>query len=316
MDQKDFITFLKVAETSSVTLAADVLGRSQPSVTRCIQDLEKTLGFALFERIGRRISLTPEGIAFEEEARRMLAMFEDLPVRTKARAGQMEIPLTISATSALGTGLLPHAIARWPKADRPKDIQLMLAAPNAVAQDLRSGNARIGFASLPLDVPGVTAERVFSAPLVVAMPESRATEFPVDEPVSLTDAIGDTLVTMLDQTRLQGRIKQALDSAGLHSERVVQANSSIAALQFVSLLGATAIVEPITAYGAPPPGVILRPLAESIEFSFGFFVAGNAGETRETQMFFDLCEATLDALIPQVRRLDTATSQRTKADHD
>lgn len=316
MDQKDFITFLKVAETSSVTLAADVLGRSQPSVTRCIQDLEKTLGFALFERVGRRISLTPEGIAFEEEARRMLAMFEDLPARTRARAGQMEIPLSISATSALGTGLLPHAIARWPETERPKDIRLMLAAPNAVAQDLRSGNARIGFASLPLDVPGVTAERVFSAPLVVAMPESRAAEFPQDMPVSLIDAIGETLVTMLDQTRLQGRIKQALDTAGIHPDRVVMANSSIAALQFVSLLGATAIVEPVTAYGATPPGVILRPLAENIEFSFGFFVAGSAAEARETQVFFDLCEATLGTLIPQVRRIDAHLSSKTKTDHD
>ncbi|MEJ8476566.1 LysR family transcriptional regulator [Roseibium algae] len=316
MDQKDFITFLKVAETSSVTLAADILGRSQPSVTRCIQDLEKTLGFALFERIGRRISLTTEGIAFEEEAWRMLAMFEDLPARTRARAGQMEIPLSISATSALGTGLLPHAIARWPEAERPKDIQLMLAAPNAVAQDLRSGNARIGFASLPLDVPGVTAERIFSAPLVVAMPESRAAEFPQDLPVSLTDAIGETLVTMLDQKRLQGRIKQALDTTGIHPERVVMANSSVAALQFVSLLGATAIVEPVTAYGATPPGVILRPLAENIEFSFGFFVAGSAAESRETQVFFDLCEATLGTLIPQVRRIDVNLSSKTKTDHD
>ncbi|WP_068414284.1 LysR family transcriptional regulator [Labrenzia sp. OB1] len=316
MNQKDFITFLKVAETSSVTLAADILGRSQPSVTRCIQDLEKTLGFALFERVGRRISLTTEGIAFEEEARRMLAMFEDLPTRTRARAGQMEIPLSISATSALGTGLLPHAIERWPKAKRPKDIQLMLAAPNAVAQDLRSGNARIGFASLPLDVPGVTAERVFSAPLVVAMPESRAAQFPAILPVSLTEAVGDTLVTMLDQTRLQGRIQQALDTAGVRPERVVKANSSIAALQFVSLLGATAVVEPITAYGATPPGVILRPLAENIEFSFGFFMAGNAAEDREMQVFFDICEATLGTLIPQVRRLDTTLSSKTKTDYD
>lgn len=316
MDQKDFITFLKVAETGSVTFAAEVLGRSQPSVTRCIQDLEKTLGFSLFERVGRRISLTAEGVAFEEEARRMLAMFEDLPARTKARADQMEIPLSISATSALGTGLLPHAIAQWAEKDRPKDIQLMLAAPNAVAQDLRSGNARIGFSSLPLDVPGVTAERVFSAPLVVALPESRAAEFPEDQPVTLTQAVEETLVTMLDQTRLQGRIKQALDMAGLRPARVVHANSSIAALQFVSLLGATAIVEPVTAYGATPPGVILRPLTETIEFSFGFFVAGSAAEARETQVFFDLCEATLCKLIPQVRRIDTKPTPKTKTDHD
>ncbi|APZ52912.1 LysR family transcriptional regulator [Salipiger abyssi] len=304
MNRKDLATFLKVAETGSVTLAAEMLGRSQPSVTRCLQDLDASLGFALFERAGRRISLTAEGVAFEEEARRLLAMFEDLPARTLARARGTEQPMSISATYALGTGLVPHALARWPEADRPGEVRLIQAAPNAVAQDLLSGNARIGLASLPLDVPGVHAERMFSAPLVAAMPESRADEFPEETPVSLAQIASDTLVTMLDQTRLQGRIRQALDAAGVHPARAVRANSSVSTLQFTRLTGATAIVEPVTAYGTAPKGVILRPLAEEVDFTFGFFAAGGAAGARGTSDFFDLCEAALFDLVPRVRRID------------
>ncbi|MCO6383304.1 LysR family transcriptional regulator [Oceanicola sp. 502str15] len=311
MNRKDFITFLKVAETGSVTLAAELLGRSQSSVTRCLQDLDTRLGFDLFERVGRRISLTAEGVAFEEEARRMLAMLDDLPARTRARASQTEQPLTISATYALGTGLVPQAIARWPAADRPREIRLMQAAPNAVGQDLRSGNARIGLASLPLDVPGVKAERLYSAPLVVALAEARAAEFPEGEAVSLADLGKQTVVTMLDQTRLQGRIRQALDTAGMTPERTIRANSSVAALQLARLADSIAIVEPITAYGATPEGVVLRPLVEPIDFTFGFFAAEGADATRSTQTFFDLCEDTLEALIPHIRRIDGTSLSET-----
>ena len=312
MNKRDLQTFLKVAETGNVTQAAELLDRSQPSVTRCLQDLESSLGFALTERVGRRISLTTEGVAFEEEARRLLAMFEDLPARTLARAKGSALPMSISATSALGTGLVPHVLERWPEADRPKEIRLMQAAPNTVAQDLLSGNARIGLSSLPLDVPGVTAERVFSAPLVVALPESRAAEFPENVPVSLTQVATNTVVTMLDQTRLQGRILQALDKASVHPERAIRVNSSVSALQFTRLTGATAIVEPITAHGMRPSGVILRSLVEQIDFSIGFFAAAGLAGARDTKEFFDLCEATLFDLIPQVRRIDGPLPSNTR----
>lgn len=304
MNHKDLIIFLKVAETGSVTQAAEALGRSQPSVTRCVQDLEASIGFPLFERVGRRISLTAEGVAFEEEARRLMVMMQDLPARTRARANGLKPPLSISATYALGAGLVPYAVARWPEAERPAEVKLVQTTPNGVAQDLLSGNARIGLASLPLDVHGIICQRRFSAPLVAALPESRASEFPEGAPVSLADVAGETLVTMLDQTRLQGRIQQALQSAGLHPTNVIRANSSISALQFTRLLGATAIVEPVTAFGATPRGVILRPLADQIPFTFGFFAAEGTTASREASTFFDYCEAALFELVPNVRRLD------------
>lgn len=262
------------------------------------------MGFALFEKAGRRISLTAEGVTFEEEARRLLAMFEDLPARTLARAAGRAQPMSISASYALGTGLVPHAIARWTESERPQEIRMVQTAPNAVAQDLLSGNARIGFASLPLDVPGVKAERIFSAPLVVAMPAARADEFPEGTPVSLAVVATGVVATMLDQTRLQGRIRQALDAASVHPARVIRANSTVSALQFARLTGATAVLEPITAYGMPLEGVILRPLVECVEFTFGFFTAEGTTASRSTQKFFDLCEETLFELIPGVRRID------------
>lgn len=304
MDARYFSTFLCVAEAGSVTLAAERLGRSQPSVTRCVQELESTLGFDLFRRVGRRIALTREGIAFEEEARRVVALLRDLPERTLARAGAMAQPMTISATSALGTGLVPHAIARWSESDHPRDIRLMLGVANAVGHDLSSGRAQIGLSSLPLDVPGVVCLRQFAAPVVVALPEDRAVEFPEGKTVPLRAVTDASLVTMLDESRLQGRIQQALDAAGVRVTREFHANSSVAVLQLVRLTGAVAIVEPVTAFGATPPGVILRALAETVDFAFGFLVADGTAANRETDEFFALCEAAARDLIPLVRRID------------
>ena len=50
--------FAAVMSAGSVTGAGQMLGRSQPTVTRLIQELEQELGFALFECSGPKVTPT------------------------------------------------------------------------------------------------------------------------------------------------------------------------------------------------------------------------------------------------------------------
>jgi DNA-binding transcriptional LysR family regulator len=58
---RDLKFFETVAELGNIGRAADVLGRSQPAITKCIQRLEDAIGGELFVRAGRGIILTPVG---------------------------------------------------------------------------------------------------------------------------------------------------------------------------------------------------------------------------------------------------------------
>ena len=51
--------FCAVARTGSFTRAAEELGMAQPSLSEQIKKLEGSLGAPLFERLSRRIELTP-----------------------------------------------------------------------------------------------------------------------------------------------------------------------------------------------------------------------------------------------------------------
>ena len=88
MEVRDLEAFLAVMSTGSITGAARLLDRSQSQVTRLIQDLETTLGFALFERNGPRIAPTDKGIAFHEDAERFVSGIGHLRNRAKAIAGK------------------------------------------------------------------------------------------------------------------------------------------------------------------------------------------------------------------------------------
>ena len=64
MDLKRMRTFVAVAERGGVSRAALLLRITQPALSRQIRDLQEELGFKLFERLGRRLSLTGEGEEF------------------------------------------------------------------------------------------------------------------------------------------------------------------------------------------------------------------------------------------------------------
>ena len=71
--------FHAVAEHLSFTRAAEDLGIAQPSLSEQIARLEQGLGAALFERLNRRIELTPLGEAILGKAQALLEDAAALP---------------------------------------------------------------------------------------------------------------------------------------------------------------------------------------------------------------------------------------------
>jgi DNA-binding transcriptional LysR family regulator len=72
MDLKHLRAFVAVAEDGTVSKAATRLNTAQPALSRQIIDLERELGIALFDRVGRRLRLTGEGEQFLGNCRRLL----------------------------------------------------------------------------------------------------------------------------------------------------------------------------------------------------------------------------------------------------
>jgi DNA-binding transcriptional LysR family regulator len=65
--------FRVAADTLNFRRAADELHLTQPAVTSQIKSLEKSLGIALFDRIGRDVSLKPAGITLLQCGRQIEA---------------------------------------------------------------------------------------------------------------------------------------------------------------------------------------------------------------------------------------------------
>ncbi|MBQ6240460.1 MAG: LysR family transcriptional regulator [Firmicutes bacterium] len=67
-----------ISETGSMNKAAEVLYIAQPSLTSSIQELERELGITVFNRSGRGVTLTNDGIEFIQYARQVVQQYDTL----------------------------------------------------------------------------------------------------------------------------------------------------------------------------------------------------------------------------------------------
>jgi DNA-binding transcriptional LysR family regulator len=94
--------FLKVADTSSVSRAAEDLGVGKSVVSKRVAQLEAEVGATLFSRSTRKVVLTPAGEAYAEFASRALA--ELSAGEERVRALRSELTGRIRLTSSVSWG--------------------------------------------------------------------------------------------------------------------------------------------------------------------------------------------------------------------
>lgn len=153
--------FLATAETGSLSAAARALALTQPTLGRQVTALEEELGVALFERVGRGLTLTASGVELLEHVRPMGQAAARVALAASGQAQAIEGRITITASEVNAAFLLPPFLAQL-RAEHP-GITVKLVATNAV-RDLRRREADIAIRSGRPTDPELVATRVRDTP--------------------------------------------------------------------------------------------------------------------------------------------------------
>ena len=110
--------FVRAAELASFNQAARDLGVKTSTVSRCISDLERDLGIALFNRSTRGLVLTEGGRTFREHAVRALEAVDLARDATSALndrpQGRLRVTLPVAYCRVHVAPRLPEFLARYP----------------------------------------------------------------------------------------------------------------------------------------------------------------------------------------------------------
>lgn len=307
MEIRQFEAFAAVHASGSVTAAARLLDRSQPVVSRQLQDLEQELGFTLFTRTRPQVTLTEQGREFLEEVRNVLSGLQQLESRSREIAEGRARPLRVATSLSLGSSLLPAVIADMDQRGQGFEhkLQLEVMPSGDIVSALRDGNVDIALTSLPLELGRCRLHWSVQAPCQVALPDSHP--LAVKPVISAVQLVDSTVITSSNASRMRHRLSTAL----LHPsrspmQRQIITSSSMSALMMVRAGLGVALVDPCLVRHIQPAGVVYRPLDSYVPYTFGAVSHGDRPLSEEAQRVIDAVHAYAFRCIPQLVEGDTS----------
>jgi DNA-binding transcriptional LysR family regulator len=121
MQLSQISAFLTIAELESFSLAAERLHITQPAVSKRIRQLEQSMKTSLFDRIGKRSILTPNGLAFLPHAERILHEVKTYKSSLDGRNDKPSGSLTLATSHHIGLHRLPQILRdfkiKYPQVD-------------------------------------------------------------------------------------------------------------------------------------------------------------------------------------------------------
>ena len=220
MELRHLRYFIAVAEELNFTRAAEKLHMAQPPLSQQIQQLEAQLGFQLFRRTKRTVTLTEAGQVFFEEAQKILLQL-DRAIQLGQQTNRGELgQLTIGFVSSASHNVVPAILQAFRTLHPAVKLELREMTTNQQLQRLREGQIDIGFIRPPVE-DGVNSEIVFREPLIVALPQTHrmadraivelrelSTEPFIMFPRSLAPGLYDPIVSLCQQAGFSPRAAQ------------------------------------------------------------------------------------------------------------
>ena len=280
MELRHLRYFVGVGEEQHFGRAAERLRVAQPALSRQIQDLERQLGFALFERLPRGVRLSEAGKLYLNDARRILQDVNEAKARAQrvatGKAGTLRVGF---GETQAWHGVVPESFRRFRQRDPDAELELHLLSAGHQMEAVRSGKLDAGFIFGLAPPPAEFAHRqVAQQELILAAPKGHAVTRV--KRLRLRDLRNAPFIWFQRWVHplFHDRLMNACVRGGLTAPRIVQHVLDHATmLSLVSCRLGVAFVSEATRWQCPS-GVGLRPVVD-LNFPLTFYLIWKEGNS-------------------------------------
>ena len=223
MTRKHFTIFVEVCRFLNFSQAAEALNTTQPAVSLAVKELESHYGVALFERMNRRVYLTPAGEALLATAQDVLRGFQE----AEETLGQgRPLALRVGANVSFGEAGLAQVLGRF-RQEHPQ-VRLWALVPNSDKMHnlLAENQLDVGI----VDGLGVSerlrAQPLYQEDLVLAAAPGR---FPA--PATVEELAALPLLLREPGSGLRSSVDRVFSQQGLAPQPLLESTSTAALAQ-------------------------------------------------------------------------------------
>lgn len=234
IDLESLVIFRAVAREGGVVRAAEKLNRVQSNVTTRVRQLEEYLGVPLFQRQGRKLSLSAEGHTLLGYADRLLRLADETV--NALRSGQPQGAFRLGSLESAAGSRLPPILSRYHAANPGVVVELVTGTTGALVNRVMNFEIEAAFVSEPFNAAGLEAQPVFEEELVLVTPRA------LTRIQGAADLGQSTLIAFANGCSYRKRLEDWLGSANLMPQRILEFASYQAMIACVSAGTGFAIV--------------------------------------------------------------------------
>lgn len=295
---RELEAFKAFIECGSVTMAADRLARTQPQVGRLLTSLEETVGFRLFDRVGKRLTATPEGWRFYEEVDRVIRELESLSRSAHQIRSGSSNHLRILVAPHVTKALVAPALARVQQ--RLPDFTAEVAS--RVRLDIETWITReqfdVGLSILPIDNPTIEAEPFVRTSAVIVMAEDH--ELVGRDVISVDDLIDLPLVATHSRSLLRQHLERLFRGKKRTANIKYEATNGLVACELAASGLGVALADPFVAISSGAANLQIRPFADELPMRHGFLYPIGKTRSRAANVFADAVRETAQDTLNQL----------------
>lgn len=223
MTRKHFTIFVEVCRFLNFSQAAEALNTTQPAVSLAVKELESHYGVALFERMNRRVYLTPAGEALLATAQDVLRGFQEAE-ETLGRG--RPLALWVGANVSFGEAGLAQVLGRFRQEHPQVRLRALVANSDKIQSLLVENQLDVGI----VDGLGVSerlrAQPLYQEDLVLAAAPGR---FPA--PATVEELAALPLLLREPGSGLRSSVDRVFSQQGLAPQPLLESTSTAALAQ-------------------------------------------------------------------------------------
>ena len=272
MNVRQLEAFRAVFTTGSVSMAADQLGVTQPAVSTLISNLERSIGFPLFERIRGRLVATPEAATLYDEVERVFASLDRVDHTVREIRTMSAGHLRISSLPGATIKLLPQLIT--PFLDGRPDVNISLHTQSSpkVKDWVAMGLVDIGLAEMPIDDKAIEWEPLIQRCVCIMPAGHRLTKRAVITPVDIKN---EPVISLYRDHMVSRRLDNAFEKYALTRKTRIEVFMFSTCCNFVLEGAGIALVDAMSADHYRDQNVAIRPFEPEINFDIAILFPAN-----------------------------------------
>lgn len=294
-------TFVIVLQNGSITKASEILHVSQPSVTLAIQELENYYHLRLFDRIGKRLSVTEQGRWLYDYAVHIVSMFDEMEMEIKTWDNKGT--LRIGSSITIGNFILPQLVSEFQKRYREVEVRVSVCNTKTIEQYLLNNEVDLALIEGKTEYAQIHMEQLMEDPLCLIC--SADCELAKQERISLMELEKYPMILRERGSAVREMIEESLGYHQIHHRVIWESISTQAIIRAVAKNLGISILPYLLVRDELVRGTVKQLRVDGFYLSRQFSVAYHKKKylTPAAHEFMKLCEEKIPLVLCEEGRL-------------